>query len=154
MYRQIFKGLSVLTKKSKENITHLNKYSINKTLDTIRQSKRKKFVRIRTGVILGIGLVLIGIAGFPLIGNTQKTDEFNQLHVEAADTLEELEQEQTELEYEVGLLEDEEYIAKLARDELNLSKPHEVLINLPEEEAIDSEEADSKNNNIEENESE
>ena len=143
-----------MTKENKKNIAHLNNYSINKTLDMIRQSKRKKFVRIRTGIIFGIGLVLIGVAGFPLIDNTQKTDEFNQLHVEASETLEELEQEQKELEYQVGLLEDEEYIAKLARDELNLSKPHEVLINLPEEEAIDSEDADSENKNIEENETE
>jgi len=120
----------------------------------IRQSKRKKFVRIRTGIILGVGLVLIGIAGLPLIGNTQKTDEFNQLHAEAASQLENLEQEQKELEYQVGLLEDEEYVAKLAREELNLSKPDEILINLPEEEAIDSENADSENNTIEENESE
>jgi cell division protein DivIC len=143
-----------LTKKQKKNITHLNEYSINKTLDMIRQSKRKKFVRIRTGIILGVGLVLIGIAGLPLIGNTQKTDEFNQLHAEAASQLENLEQEQKELEYQVGLLEDEEYVAKLAREELNLSKPDEILINLPEEEAIDSENADSENNTIEENESE
>lgn len=144
-----------MTKNKKKNITHLNEYSINKTLDTIRQSKRKKFVRIRTGIIFGVGLVLIGVAGFPLVNNTQKTDEFNQLHAEAASNLEDLEQEQQELEYQVGLLEDEEYIAKLAREELNLSKPGEVLINLPEEEAVDSEEADSENNDdIEENESE
>lgn len=127
---------------------------MDKTLDTIRQSKRRKFVRMRTAIIFGVGFVLIGVAGFPLLNNTQKTDEFNQLHVEAASTLEDLEEEQQALEYQVGLLEDEEYIAKLARDELNLSKSNEVLINLPEEEAVDSEETDSENDEIEENEAE
>lgn len=143
-----------LMNKEKKNITHLNEYSINKTLVNIRQSKRKKLVRIRTSIILGVGLVLIGIAGLPLLNNTQKTNEFNQLHAQAASNLETLEEERQALEYQVGLLEDEEYIAKLARRELNLSKSNEILINLPEEEAIDSEEADIQNNETEENESE
>lgn len=139
--------------KEQTNITHLNKYSINKTLENIRQYKRKKFVRLRTSIILGCGLVLIGVAGLPLLNKTQETENFNQLHAEAATNLEELEQEKKQLEYEVGLLEDEEYIAKLARKELNLSKENEILINLPEEE-IESEEATVENNETEENESE
>lgn len=143
-----------LMDKEKKNITHLNEYSINKTLVNIRQSKRKKFVRIRTSIILGVGLVLIGVAGLPLLNNTQKTTEFNQLHAQAASNLETLEEERQALEYQVDLLEDEEYIAKLARQELNLSKSNEILINLPEEEAVDSEEADIQNNETEENESE
>ena len=48
-------------------------------------------------------------------------------------------------------LEDEEYIAKLARHELNVSKPNEILINLPEEESTVE---DTTNEVIEENESE
>ena len=134
-----------------KNITHLNDYSINKTLDNIRQYKRKKFVRVRTGLILVAGLTLVGIAGLPLLNNQQKTDEFNQLYAVAASNLEELEQEKESLEYQVALLEDEEYIAKLARHELNVSKPNEILINLPEEESTDEE---TKNEVIEENESE
>lgn len=121
-----------MQKSQKKNITHLNNYSINKTLENIRQYKRKKIVRMRTGIILVGGLVLIGVAGLPLLNNNQKTNEFNGLYVEAASTLEELEAEKEQLEYQVGLLEDEEYIAKLARRELNLSKPNEILINLPE----------------------
>lgn len=121
-----------MQKSQKKNITHLNNYSINKTLENIRQYKRKKIVRMRTGIILVGGLVLIGVAGLPLLSNNQKTNEFNGLYVEAASTLEELEAEKEQLEYQVGLLEDEEYIAKLARRELNLSKPNEILINLPE----------------------
>lgn len=134
-----------------KNITHLNDYSINKTLDNIRQYKRKKFVRVRTGLILVAGLTLVGIAGLPLLNNQQKTDEFNQLYAVAASNLEELEQEKESLEYQVALLEDEEYIAKLARHELNVSKPNEILINLPEEESTVEE---TKNEVIEENESE
>lgn len=135
-----------------KNITHLNNYSINKTLENIRQHKRKKFVRVRTGIILVTGLVLMGMTGLPLIENMQKTEEYNQLYVEAASNLETLEAEKEQLEYKVALLEDEEYIAKLARQELNLSKPNEILINLPEEENS-SESNEETNNNEEENES-
>lgn len=153
VYVKFSKGLSVLKNKKNTNITHLNKYSINKTLENIRQYKRKKFVRLRAGVITVAGLVLIGIAGLPLLNNNQETLEFNQLHAKAANDLKELEQERQELEYQVGLLEDEEYIAKLARKELNLSQPNEILINLPEEEAVDAKEVE-QNNEEEENESE
>lgn len=144
--------MSVLKTENTKNITHLNNYSINKTLENIRQHKRKKFVRVRTGIILVTGLVLIGMTGLPLIENMQKTEEYNQLYVEAASNLETLEAEKEQLEYKVALLEDEEYIAKLARQELNLSKPNEILINLPEEENS-SESNEETNNNEEENES-
>lgn len=106
---------------------------------------------MRTGLILVAGLTLVGIAGLPLLNNQQKTDEFNQLYAVAASNLEELEQEKESLEYQVALLEDEEYIAKLARHELNVSKPNEILINLPEEESTVE---DTTNEVIEENESE
>lgn len=145
--------MSVLKPENKKNITHLNNYSINKTLENIRQQKRKKFVRVRTGIILVTGLVLIGMTGLPLIDNMNKTEEYNQQHAAAASELARLETEKEQLEYKVALLEDEEYIAKLARQELNLSKPNEILINLPEEEASESDEGEETNNNEEENES-
>lgn len=141
-----------MKKNGNKNITHLNNYSINKTLENIRQYKRKKFVRVRTGIILVTGLTLVGIAGLPLLKNQQKTDEFNLLYAAAASNLKDLEQDKENLEYQVGLLEDEEYIAKLARHELNVSKPNEILINLPEEEHTSQEELTEDDK--EENESE
>ena len=106
---------------------------------------------MRTGLILVAGLTLVGIAGLPLLNNQQKTAEFTQLYAVADSNLKELEQKKESLEYQVGLLEDEEYIAKLARHELNVSKPNEILINLPEEEQSSEEE---KTDHTEENESE
>lgn len=145
--------MSVLNKKKTKNITHLNNYSINKTLENIRQYKRKKVVRIRIGTILAVGCVLIGMTGLPLLENIQKTEEYQLLHAEAKTNLENLELEKDQLEYQVTLLEDEEYIAKLARKELNLSKSNEVLINLPEKNEVEDE-ADEVSINEEENESE
>lgn len=135
----------------KTNITHINNYSYNKTLENIRHYKHKRFVRIRMGIILACGIALIGIAGLPSLNNTQKTNEINNQFVEASSKLEDLEEEKKQIEYQVGLLEDEEYIAKLARKELNLSKENEILINLPEEDTADE---STEINNEEENESE
>ena len=103
------------------------------------------------GIILACGIALIGIAGLPSLNNTQKTNEINNQFVEASSKLEDLEEEKKQIEYQVGLLEDEEYIAKLARKELNLSKENEILINLPEENTADE---STEINNEEENESE
>ena len=123
-----------------KNVTHLNTYSDNKTLDNIRQYKRNKFVRMRTTGIVFVGLILIALASLPLINNLRATKEYNQVHAQVVDELDVLENERKELEYQVGLLEDEEYIAKLARQELNVSKPNEILINIPEKEETTPEE--------------
>lgn len=126
-----------------KNVTHLNTYSDNKTLDNIRQYKRNKFVRMRTTGIVFVGLILIALASLPLINNLRATKEYNQVHAQVVDELDDLETERNELEYQVGLLEDEEYIAKLARQELNVSKPNEILINIPEKEETTPEEGEN-----------
>lgn len=118
---------------SGSKVTPLNNYTVSKTLDNIRQHKRKKLVRVRSAIILGVGLLIIGFVSLPLYNNMNKTGELNQVHDEVEADLLALEREKAALEYEVGLLEDENYIAKLARKELNLSKPNEILINLPKE---------------------
>lgn len=132
-----------MQKTKKDNITHLNKYSLQKTLDNIRNYKRKKVVRIRTTAIVLGGALLIGLVSLPILENNKITEKLQAERVLAEEKLATLESEQAELEYQVGLLEDEEYVAKLARKELNLSKPNEILINLPVEEK-DAEETSDK----------
>lgn len=117
-----------------KKIRKLKIYSNNKTLENIRSYKRKKTVRRRlTGIFIG-GLSLVIIATIPIIKNIQQADKFDQNAVQLSKELKTTENEQKMLEYKVALLEDEEYIAKLARKELNLSKGNEILINLPEDE--------------------
>ena len=141
-------------KNQNNNVTHLNSYSYNKTLENIRRFKHKRFVRIRMGIILACGIALIGINALPSISNTQKADEINHQYVEASNNLEDLKAEKKQIEYQVGLLEDEEYVAKLARKDLNLSKENEILINLPELSEESSTDEGTEINDEEENESE
>lgn len=122
-----------------KKITELHDYSKNNTLQNIRLSKRRIAVRRRATVIVIGGLFLIGLNGLPAYKNIQATGEFEEQAIELAKELEKTEAAKKELEYQVSLLEDEEYIAKLARKELNLAKENEILINIPEIEEAEEE---------------
>lgn len=115
-----------------KKVTELHDYSKNNTLQNIRLSKRVRAVRRRSTVIVIGGLFLIGLTSLPVVKNKQAAGEYETQAIELAKELEKTEAAKKELEYQVSLLEDEEYIAKLARKELNLAKENEILINLPE----------------------
>lgn len=117
-----------------KKVRKLKAYSNNNTLKDIRIYKRRRTVRRRLTAILIAGLSLIVIATIPVIRNIQLADQFDQESLGLEKELEIQESEREMLEYKLSLLEDEEYIAKLARKELNLSKVNEILINLPEDE--------------------
>ncbi len=130
-----------------KKITKLNAYSPENTLENIRGYKRKKTIRRRLTLMTIFSLSLIVLAAIPILRNIQAANKYNAEAVELTEKLTQAENEKQSLEYEVALLEDDEYIAKLARKELNFSKANEILINLPEdkdesEESEDSEELD------------
>ena len=127
-----------------QKVTELHAYPKNNTLQNIRLSKRKRAVRRRATGIVICGLFLIGLASLPVLKNAQATGEYEEQAIELAKELEKAEQEKKDLEYQVSLLEDEEYIAKLARKELNLAKENEILINLPELEEEEAEEEEKE----------
>ena len=123
-----------------KKITQLNSYSIDNTLENIRIYKRKKTVRRRLTAIVIVGLSLIVLVSIPILRNLKLTNNFNVEAIELTKELETVEDEKEKLEYEVALLEDDEYVAKVARKELNLSQDNEILINLPEVEDSEDEE--------------
>lgn len=120
-----------------KKITELNSYSTDHTLESIRSYKRKKTIRRRLTGIFIIGLSLIVLASIPVLKNINLANKFDAEASELTKQLETVEKEKEEIEYKIALLEDDEYIAKLARKELNLSKDNEILINLPEKEDSD-----------------
>lgn len=117
-----------------KKVKKLKAYSNNNTLKDIRIYKRKRTIRRRLTVTLIVGLSLIVLATIPVIRNIQLADQFDQESLGLEKELETRENEKEMLEYKLSLLEDEEYVAKLARKELNLSQVNEILINLPEDE--------------------
>lgn len=116
-----------------KKITKLNAYSSENTLENIRDYKRKKTIRRRLTLMVIFSLSLIVLAAIPILRNIQAANKYDAEAVELTEKLTKAENEKQALEYEVALLEDDEYIAKLARKELNFSKANEILINLPED---------------------
>lgn len=119
--------------RKQENIRHLqNNYvnEYNRQLDLKRQ--RKKYLRRRLGLISLVGFFLLLIPAIPLVGDYMRVRDFESQRAEAAQELEKVEDYQDDLEYYVSLLEDDEYVAKLARSEYYLSDDDEIIFNLPE----------------------
>lgn len=120
--------------KDRSIVTRLNNnYTENKTLQSIREYKRKKFVKRRTTAIILGGLIVTALATAPLIRNFQRVEQLEDERVLAMEELESLELHQEDLEYYIGLLEDEEYVAKLARSEYYLTQDNEIVFSFPED---------------------
>ncbi|TWT28628.1 septum formation initiator family protein [Planomicrobium sp. CPCC 101110] len=103
-----------------------------------RQEQRQKAHKIRLYrrlSVFGLFVVLASIwIGSTLHAQSQTLSEKEQLHKEALVALQEVEQEQEKLEEQIILLNDEEYLAKLARKEYFLSEEGEIIFTVPKTE--------------------
>ena len=123
-----------MEKKKQPVITKLNnQYIEEKTLESIRKRKRIKFVKRRTTLIAICGLFFVSLLVTPLFNNYQQLQESNVEKTEAKEKLEALELHQEELNYYVGLLENEDYVLKLARSEYYLTKDNEIVFSFAED---------------------
>lgn len=116
-----------------ENVRQLqNNYvsEYNRQQDLYRL--RKKYKRRRLGFISLVGFFFLLFPAIPLVGDYMRVQDFENQKIEATKELERAEDYQDDLEYYVSLLEDDEYVAKLARSEYYLSGEDEVIFNLPE----------------------
>lgn len=98
-----------------------------------QQSKRQKiFLRRRLALYTIIaGIILFGLIDY--LG--YKRDQLTEQQQELAATEKELEaanEQQEMLELQISKLEDDEYIAKLARKEYFLSEEGEIIFTIPE----------------------
>ncbi|TWT06227.1 septum formation initiator family protein [Planomicrobium sp. CPCC 101079] len=109
-----------------------------------RQEQRQKAHKVRLFrrlSVFGLLVVLTSIwIGSTLHAQSQTLSEKEQLHKEALVTLQEVEQEQEKLKEQIVLLNDDEYLAKLARKEYFLSEDGEIIFTVPKTE----EKADEK----------
>lgn len=119
--------------KSLNNVTHLNNQYISEfNYQQKLKQQRKKHLRRRMIFILVVGFVILLIPTVPLVRNYLSVKNFEAEKVEATEQLAELEEYQDNLEYYIDLLNDDEYVAKLARSEYYLSQDDEVVFNLSE----------------------
>ncbi|WP_018659770.1 FtsB family cell division protein [Allofustis seminis] len=121
-------------------------YTKEKTLANIREQKRARFIHMRKTAIMVLGCLALLFTSWPLVKNHQKTVEYRQQYKESQEQLAQLKEEKDNLEYQVTLLENDEYVAKLARSEYHLTKDNEVVFKLPNK----SEESEVEQQNKEE----
>ncbi|WP_298834225.1 septum formation initiator family protein [uncultured Planococcus sp.] len=107
------------------------------------EGARKKAHRIRLFRRLTVFGVLVLMAtiwvGSTIYAQTQTMSEKEELREEALLKLEEVEKQQSQLEEQILLLNDEEYLAKLARKDYFLSDEGEIIFTTPHDEKKDEE---------------
>lgn len=96
-----------------------------------REPAKKRSVHgQRRLTIIAAGLILMVIFGVKSIRNYTSAASLNDELLVAQETLELSQQYQTELQESIRLLEDEEYVANLARNEYYLTDEDEVVFNI------------------------
>lgn len=102
-----------------------------------RQEKRQQAHQVRLFrrlAVFGVLVMLVTIwIGTTIYAQSQAMAEKEQQREEALSALEKIEKEQAQLEEQILLLNDEEYLAKLARKELFVSEDGEIIFTLPKE---------------------
>lgn len=139
---------------NRENrITHLdNEYTAEKrNQNKVAQQSRKARLR-RIKLIIFFGVVVLFAVSVPLIRNTIQARQMNQQATEATEELESLNEHQEKLNYYIGLLNDEEYVSKLARSEYYVSGEDEIVFSIPEDGTPDHQEVIEGNPQTNENE--
>lgn len=123
----------------KENTTNIakltNEYTHNKTLQVLRERKHKRYMRRRITVILAVSVFFVSGFAINIWTNTQTISQMEVEKEEAQTELKLVEKEQEDLNNQIRKLENEEYIAKVARSQYYLSEDNEIIFSLPEDNA-------------------
>lgn len=98
----------------------------------IFQREKKAHMR-RMTLIFFFGVTLIVPCLWKTVGNWLEIRNLNAAIALAKTDKKQAEDENTQLAYEVKLLQDDEYIAKLARGKYYLSRDGEIIFSLPED---------------------
>lgn len=125
-----------MQKKESTKVARLqNDYTKAKTLQAHREQKNKRKLRIRTTIILIVGSFFIVFLSLKIWSNVQSISKMETEKQQAEVTLKNTKQEQEQLHTQIKRLEDESYVAKLARSQYYLSKDNEIIFSLPEDNA-------------------
>lgn len=108
-----------------------NEYTKKKYSDFQKQQKQLIFRRRRLAIIFFIAFVMFGVVGVNLMRDYNKLGEFKEQLAQEETTSKKIDDKLTNLEKEVALLQDEDYVAKLARYRFDMSKDGEQIYRIP-----------------------
>lgn len=121
-----------------------NDYTQSKTVEAYRDHKHKRTLKRRVAGIMALASVLIISLGMNIFNNTRQLAQMDNEKVASAEELKQVEKTQENLEAETKKLEDEEYIAKLARSQYYLTKDGEIVFSFPEDNAAKTQEQEQE----------
>ncbi|WP_407372022.1 FtsB family cell division protein [Carnobacterium sp.] len=125
-----------MKKENQTNVAKLtNEYTHNKTLQALRERKLKRHMRRRIAGILAISCFFVSGFAINIWTNTQTISQMEQEKKEAQNELKLVEKKQENLNNQIKKLEDEDYVAKVARSQYYLSEENEIIFSLPEDNA-------------------
>lgn len=125
-----------MEKKAPGNIADLtNEYTQTKKLQAHRLRKQKKQMKRRVAFILTIGFFVIAGLIANIWTSAQTISDMEEETVSAESELKKVEIQNNYLTNQIKQLEDEDYVAKLARSQYYLSKDNEIIFSLPEDNA-------------------
>lgn len=104
-----------------------NEYTKEQYAEFQKQQKQLVFRRRRLAVVFFLAFVVFLISGIQLVKDYQRLNEFKVQEAQATKASLEADQKMKKLEQEVALLNDEDYVAKLARSRYLYSKEGESI---------------------------
>lgn len=117
-----------------ENITRMhNDYTNEKILEKQLTAIFKRNARRRIMTLAILGAVILLPLGYNVFNNIQQIRQVEEQIAEAKAEKKVLDKENQRLNVQVGLLQDDEYVAKLARSRYYFSKDKEIIFSLPED---------------------
>lgn len=123
-----------MRKLNKEKVTQLkNAFALTEQRKALFELRHKRKLMRRLTAFSVAALVVLGTLLSALYTQTRTLNAQKQAVAEAKVELDELAHQQKELEEELIRLQDDDYIAELARKNYFYSKDGEIIFNIPEE---------------------
>ncbi|PUB09758.1 cell division protein DivIC [Paenisporosarcina sp. OV554] len=136
-----------VNKKTEENrnISSINKDYV-RSVERLEKREKAHKTRLfrRLGAFAVIVVVVMGWLTLTMFDKSQALAAKENQKVEVLQALEEVQDEHDMLKSQILKLNDDEYIAKLARKEYFLSEDNEIIFAIPENEENDDKNIDSK----------
>ena len=130
----LFKNKRKHSELQQENITHINnEYTNEEKLKKKKITIQKIKARRRMGFILLFGVILLLPLTYRLVDSVSQVRDLDTQIVKATEEKRTIEDKNQWLNVQVGLLQDDDYIAKLARSRYYFSKENEIIFSLPED---------------------
>lgn len=121
-----------------------NEYTKEQYADFQKQQKQLVFRRRRLAVIFFVAFVIFVFSGIQLMKDYQQFNAFKKQKVEALAESKKADEKLTGLKQDVAQLQDDDYVAKLARSRFYVSKEGEQIYMTPELDDSSSSSAEQK----------